>query len=638
MAYRIDIQALRGLAVLFVVIYHANLLNLPGGYLGVDMFFVISGFLITSQISIQLLNNTFSFKAFYLRRAWRLLPALYAVLITCSAAAQLLLSNAELTDFNKQLIGTVTFSANIILWLQTGYFETAAELKPLLHMWSLSIEEQYYLILPAVLFIVKSKRWTLTAIILTLSSLLLMMLMNNKAPGATFYLTPTRVWQLGIGSVLALYLHKSKSTSSDFYGYIALIVVLVLTVKPISSTQYTFTNNLFITTATALLIAYRSSLLNSNFAEKIIAPIGTISYSLYLVHWPVIAFLNSASIKVSGPSIWMRVIAVLLSFILAIALYFLVEKKWRISNHTQEERSRPTLILLIIPIVLVSFTYLSETYRESLDAFPKRSKNVGLNYNCNDKSSLLTSLCKTSNTPEIIVWGDSYAMHLIPAMLTSEQPEFQQATRSTCSPFLKTAHFDSKKYNINAGSDCLKFNNAVFNYIIQNDSIKTVVLASSWHYLLHDKVFLTKVDNRYELQHKEKNTITEELINLVSTLKSIGKKVVIIAPPPASGFNSRKCHERDALGLLKLGGQPDCTLVFDNVMTHQAKVIRLVDKLKQQDIAVYEFINKLCQQGSCRTTLDDAILYNDGGHLSVDGSATYGQKFNLYQEILSLSN
>lgn len=160
--FRVDLQALRGVAVLLVLFYHADML-LPGGYLGVDVFFVISGYLITGLVCRALERGEFSFGEFYYRRAKRLLPAAYVTLLVTGLLAPVILNDAELRDFFAQLIGALTFSSNVVLFLQSGYFEGAADLKPLLHIWSLSIEEQYYFLLPAALVLLP-QRFRLPAI------------------------------------------------------------------------------------------------------------------------------------------------------------------------------------------------------------------------------------------------------------------------------------------------------------------------------------------------------------------------------------------------------------------------------------------------------------------------------------------
>ncbi|MBT3137303.1 acyltransferase [Alteromonas sp. ALT199] len=226
---RNDIQFLRGIAVLYVVFYHSDLGLLPQGFLGVDIFFVLSGFLITKLILEQIELSKFSFRNFYQRRVNRLLPALYVTLILTSLLSTFFLTSSQLKDFSHQLIGAVTFSANMVLPTQTGYFDAAAEGKPLLHIWSLSLEEQYYFLLPLVLTLTP-KKLRLAALIAGFMASIYMCFSwsyatDQNAPFLwrfsdiskyewTFYLLPTRAWELLTGSVTAwLYLNKQISVT-----------------------------------------------------------------------------------------------------------------------------------------------------------------------------------------------------------------------------------------------------------------------------------------------------------------------------------------------------------------------------------------------------------------------------------------
>lgn len=202
--FRTDIQALRGLAVSLVLLYHADIAPFAAGFLGVDIFFVVSGFLITSMVRRAVEDGTFRFSEFYFRRAKRLLPAAYVTFLLTALAAPLILNAQELQDFTRQVFGAVTFSANVVLFLQAGYFAGAAELKPLLHVWSLAIEEQYYLLLPAFLVWLPRRWWLAGGVLLMLGSLALCLVLLPIKPVATFYLLPTRAWELGLGSLAAL--------------------------------------------------------------------------------------------------------------------------------------------------------------------------------------------------------------------------------------------------------------------------------------------------------------------------------------------------------------------------------------------------------------------------------------------------
>src|SRR5436190_3117515 len=210
---RIDIQALRGFAVLMVVLYHAKVGPTQNGYLGVDVFFVISGYLITTLVARGIARGDFSLVDFYFRRAKRLLPAAYVTIAVTALIAPWFLNQQELHDFSGQVIGAISFTSNFVLWQQSGYFEGASDLKPLLHVWSLSLEEQYYMLLPAVLLLTRSPLWMRIVTTALIASMLLCIIGVAIKPVATFYLLPTRAWELLLGSFGALWVINATAAS-----------------------------------------------------------------------------------------------------------------------------------------------------------------------------------------------------------------------------------------------------------------------------------------------------------------------------------------------------------------------------------------------------------------------------------------
>jgi len=210
---RSDIQALRGLAVLLVIFQHAKAGFLPAGYLGVDIFFVISGYLITGILAREHARGGIRFGAFYFRRARRLLPAAGVTFAVTAVLAYVLLDAVEWRDFTRQLAGAVTFTANFVLLGQTGYFAHAAELKPLLHVWSLAVEEQFYLLLPALLALAPRRAWAPLLTGLLVASLALCLWWEGSRPDAAFYLLPARAWELGIGSCYIGWFDEKKIKS-----------------------------------------------------------------------------------------------------------------------------------------------------------------------------------------------------------------------------------------------------------------------------------------------------------------------------------------------------------------------------------------------------------------------------------------
>jgi len=322
--FRTDIQALRGLAVSLVLLYHADLGIFPAGFLGVDIFFVISGYLITDMVRKEVERGSFRFSEFYFRRAKRLLPAAYAVFLLTALAAPFILNAAELRDFTKQLIGSVTFTANMVLFMQAGYFAGAADLKPLLHVWSLSIEEQYYLLLPAFLAFVPRRYWIPGGLALLFSSLGLCLALLAIKPVATFYLLPMRGWEMGLGSIIAIMpgpFERAKPAVRLLF-WPALALLLLIPVVP-TGMPHPGLDALLVCVATAVVILRRHPLLDSALPSRMLARVGDVSYSLYLAHWPPFAFLKNAA--VAGATLAQNSLTLALGIVLGLLLYRFVE-------------------------------------------------------------------------------------------------------------------------------------------------------------------------------------------------------------------------------------------------------------------------------------------------------------------------
>lgn len=316
MKYRAEIDGLRALAILPVVFFHADISLFSGGYVGVDVFFVISGFLITRILVDELNSDRLSIAGFYERRARRILPALFVMVALTVPAAWIWLPPSEMTRFSDSLFSVALFSSNILFWRQSGYFDTAAELKPLLHTWSLAVEEQYYILFPMLLALIYriGKRWLVPVLLfLFLLSLGLAEILVYQKPGAAFFLLPTRGWELLLGALCTLCgTSQASAARSNFLSAVGLgmIGVAVVFFDRATPTPSLFTLLPTLGAALILLYARRDSLAGLILTNRYIVGIGLISYSTYLWHQPVLVFLRYGTVGPVGiQEKWMAIIA-----------------------------------------------------------------------------------------------------------------------------------------------------------------------------------------------------------------------------------------------------------------------------------------------------------------------------------------
>jgi peptidoglycan/LPS O-acetylase OafA/YrhL len=339
MQYRKEIDGLRAIAVLPVLFYHAGFDLFSGGFVGVDVFFVISGYLITSIIIREKSEGTFTFAHFCERRVRRIIPALFLVMLCCIPFAWFLMAPHQLKDFSQSLLSTTIFLSNVFFYLETDYFNDFAETAPLLHTWSLAVEEQYYILFPPLLLIVwrLGAKWAVGIFgAIAVASLVGAEWASVHAPTANFYLLPSRAWELLIGVLAALYLlHNEPCTtrtgtiSAEILSGIGLLAIFYAVFAFDAQTPLPGLWGLIPTLGTALIILFTSPLtwVGRFLSVKSIVGVGLISYSLYLWHQPLLAF---ARIKNLGPLDWAESTAIIiLSFVLAYGSYLLCETRFK---------------------------------------------------------------------------------------------------------------------------------------------------------------------------------------------------------------------------------------------------------------------------------------------------------------------
>lgn len=640
-SFRTDIQALRGFAVLVVLFYHAKIAFFSAGYLGVDVFFVISGYLITRLIKNGIEGGNFRFSDFYFRRAKRLLPAAYVTFLVTALLAPFFLASSEMVDFQAQMLGAVTFTANIVLWRQSGYFEGAAELKPLLHVWSLAIEEQYYFLLPAVFVFIPRRFWLRTAILAFIVSLVLCFFMLQRKPIATFYLLPTRGWELTIGSIGALLvvgdrLHHLLKTM--FWP--ALAALLVLPFMQLE-TNHPGPGAMLICLATLVLILRKHPLLSNGMGMHGLSRVGDMSYSLYLVHWPLFAFLNNVWIGETGGEqpTETRVALIALSLVLAYLLNRYVEEPIRRAN--VRAKSRILFRAVATSLGLIGITAgIAQGVASTKDYAHLKRVNYGFGVACEFSENFEPiSECRNSDNPEMLFWGDSFAMHLVPGILGVKgvAPPIVQATRSVCGPLIGIAAQNDRRYDRKWGESCIHFTDSVIDYLKRTNSVKVVVLSSPFEQFVNKDWRLLKRDDQDGTYESVDAGLAEAVAGLKRTadaVRAMGKRVVVIAPPPGSGFDVGRCIERLERKLPTMSVAQGCMINMNAYRKHRGRVLDLMQVLAQQaDIEVISFDSYLCDSVSCKTYIDGTFIYRDSGHFSHEGSVFMANAMSLVEKI-----
>ncbi|HYR05562.1 MAG TPA: acyltransferase family protein, partial [Gallionella sp.] len=482
--YRSDIDGLRAIAVLAVVVFHAFPSLLLGGFAGVDIFFVISGFLISKHIWEELNAGAFSVKTFYARRVRRIFPALSVVLLACLVMGWVLLTPAEYEQLGKHVVAGAIFVSNLVLWKESGYFDNAADTKPLLHLWSLGIEEQFYIVWPLLLaFFWRYTRhfgWAFLGI--TGVSLAYSMMIVRHDAVADFYSPLTRFWELALGAGLAyLVAHKPtiSAMSRTLVSWFGLGLVLASFV--VIEKNYAFPGAwaLLPTLGAACLIyAGESAWPNRQVLSlRLLVWVGLISYPLYLWHWPLLTFVR---IMESGtPSVGLRVWLVIASFALAWLTYKFLERPVR-----SRPRSRSIVLILCLAMLLLGAAGLAV---KKLDGFKSRqfsmlNGNLGtlmlgadrgrLQNGCGiaEAQQSLFQYCLRSRTeaPRYALLGDSKGEALFYGLVRESKPEMPWVMIGSVSPPKGDAATEDRQQ--------LR-NRLALQAVLHNPSIKVVVLA-----------------------------------------------------------------------------------------------------------------------------------------------------------------
>lgn len=612
-AKRFDIQLLRGVAVTTVVLYHAFQDVFPKGFLGVDVFFVISGFLICGMILRQLRDGHFSFRQFYLRRARRLLPASFTTLFLTSLLAGLLLTRDEFSAYASQLLGALTFSANVVFALGTGYFDGGADTKPLLHIWSLSLEEQFYFVAPLLLWLTPLRARLGLMILATVSGFALCIYLASGTPigsisGQTvenlaFYMLPARAWELLIGGIAAwVMIERPDLRIPSWIKFVLLVAIVFVAWVGVADTHPGW-DAVIVTGATAILLLGGQDWLPDTTITTILARFGDWSYSLYLVHWPLFSF---AYITYLGePPLAVMIALVGLAIVMAWLQYRFVELPFL-------AQPTPKFVWPAIGMAAMILFASAFGFRSAATVDPDAAGIVGLSENCDHVIPGLDE-CRTSRAPTILLWGDSYAQHLVPglASILNRGEGFEQATFPGCAPLLDMAQ-TGRYFSQSWAKSCVRFNAGVASRIQSMPSVRYVILASSYTQTFDDQGRDLLADGM--IRPWEGGLAARYLERTVRAVQSAGKIPVIVGPTPIADFDIGACQRRETSGRVVMRAT-GCALTSDDIVT--AGIDRELREVARRTGARLLLPTELfCAQGKCQTRVGGVAIYRDQGHIT----------------------
>ncbi len=641
-AYRRDIDGLRAIAVTSVVLYHAGLAFLPGGFVGVDIFFVISGYLIGGILLREVSEKRFKFTEFYARRARRILPALIVVVLAASAFGLVFLTSMELKAFSSSAISALAGVANIRFWQGTGYFTPSAHFDPLLMTWSLGVEEQFYVVFPFLLLAIAkltSRKQMFVLAGLTVASFVLAQVMIAVDPQAAFYLLPARAWEMAIGALLAC-VHKETGNQSKSpkwvveaqgalgLGLIAASIAIFNAHTPVPGWPM-----IAPVAGAALLLNSHGSFVNRHLLSA--GPmvfIGLISYSWYLWHWPLMTFARIAS--PGAPPLLAMLLLAAISFLLAIVSWRWVEQPFR-----HRKMSAPAILVRYVAagvaavFALTAFR-VSDGLSQRLPASTLAIERVvegGRGTRClrdyGDVDILRNEECLPGpkGKAAMAIFGDSHAAALGGGLteLALEQgirPLFY--VKSACTP-LAGVTVKQPWYTPQPG-ECASYLRKAVTEITSDPDIKLVVLAAAW--ALDSWVSAEDMTTPMDRQ----TALETGLNGMIDMLRAADKEVVVLGDVPAMTFNV----PRYAMGLTlplrrqaidALVGSPGLTDEIAGPEFTSSAVLQANEQIRKivgrrEDASFVNLADEFCAQQSCRFAKDGEVWYFDNAHLSEPGS------------------
>lgn len=619
--YRPDIDGLRSIAVLIVIMYHLGASFIPGGFIGVDVFFVISGFLITSIIHKDISNKTFSYKVFYTRRIKRLYPSIFTVISVSTFAAYYILLPDDLLSYLLSALATLTSVSNFYFLHSIGdYFSVNVEQTPLLHTWSLSVEEQYYLFAPIIVTLVLkffSKNKIFVFFLLSVLLLITSIYQTNNNPASAYYMLPFRAFELMIGSLVAIIFSNKRIPNQKMAEIMSVLgIMLIISSSVLINRESTFPgiNALWPCLGTALLISASfiskddgAPLVNRFLSLKPFVYIGKISYPMYLWHWPIIAFCHYKSIDFS---IINQSIMLLSTVILSSATFHFVENKVRYISWGVFKSS---ITMVASPAIIIIGLYFITNY---YDGFPARFKgiefartnipDVAYRQCYNSFKTETEGYCKLGDNdkdPDTIFIGDSMAASYIPFIdyIAKDAGISVLATASSALPPIKDIlpFPESSAASGHRTDEKLKYNN---KRIENAKKFKKIIISASWG---NGDSYFKSSDS--------------DLLKTVAELAMSGSKVYIIARPngvTSDEFSNAKIARESGDDLKNLLAIENKRNVYLDKYIPILKGVTIINPNKI-----------LCTNRKCKITMNGQIIYFEKDHLNISGSRFIAKEY-----------
>ncbi len=646
-AYRRDIDGLRAIAVVAVVLFHAHIGPFTGGFVGVDVFFVISGYLIVGIILDDIRGRQFSIAMFYERRVRRLFPALFVVLIACTIAGYLLFLPAEFAAFGRSVVATSAFASNFLFWHQAGYFDTPAELKPLLHTWSLAVEEQFYLVFPALLIVLSkypnaTKATWLGVLAIALISFALSAGLVGSHPDAAFYLPHTRIWELMIGALLVCAPIPAITTPRAREAAALLGLVLIGASVSLYSPRTPFPGIAALPpcVGAALIIhAGRSgtSRIHSLLSSRAFVYVGLISYSLYLWHWPILVFARAVTAQPLTSLETLPLVA--LSLVAADLSWRFIEAPFR-GRGRRFSRAQifafggaASIAMLLTGAIVDARHGLPARLPDavvtaaagSLDTDSKFKRRC-MNFAPDQVSTDVLCRIGSGVEPTFLLWGDSHANALAPVI--SDVAESKRiaglfAGSGGCAPLLGVSRTDDKSF------PCEAFNARVMDLIRHDAKLGTVMLAARWALTADGTRYLnesgTDVFVRDAQSHE--TSIAENaavfqrgLERTLTALRRTGRRIVVVGPIPEIGFDVPTSLARD----IWFNRRDDIDRIEPSraaFFKREKRVLSTLHDLQTRfGFVLIEPYQVLCDANRCNVGTPARPLYVDDNHLSITGA------------------